>query len=230
MICVIPARRASKRVHEKVLREVGGVSMLERCIRTAVDSGVFDTIVLSTEDAEIAEIGRAHDLIVHSRPPELQTDTTGTDEITWVAARWLEQQSDVAVDDVACLSPVYPTLDAEAVREAVELFERSPDARFLIAVSPTDPHDFHWALEDAGEGYVRMFFGDRFLVDRAFLPPAWTPTGAIKLARLEALEHARAFFGERQLPFELPRERNFYVGEEIDIAFAEFLLQQGLVR
>ena len=84
MICVIPARRDSKRVREKVLREVGGVTMLERCITTAVDSGAFDAIVLSTEDAEIAEAGRAHDLIVHDRPPELQTDTTGTDEITWV--------------------------------------------------------------------------------------------------------------------------------------------------
>ena len=221
-VCVIPARRASKRVPEKVLRQVAGRTLLDLAIASARDSGAFDLVVLSTEDPELAEIGRAAGLAVHERPRELNADDTGAGEITLAAADFAARELGGEVTEATCLAPVYPLRSAEHVARALAEFRRM-GADFLMSVSPTDPHDFHWALRRDGE-WAEMWFGDRFLADRSQLPAVMSPNGAIKAARVETLRQRGFFFGPRLLPFELTRAEGLYIGEELDLELAEFLV------
>ncbi len=59
-VAIIPARGGSKRIPRKNLAPFDGVPMIVRSIRTALDSGLFDQVVVSTDDEEIAEVARAH--------------------------------------------------------------------------------------------------------------------------------------------------------------------------
>jgi CMP-N,N'-diacetyllegionaminic acid synthase len=217
---VIPARRDSKRVATKALRRIAGKTLIERCLDVAVGSGAYNVVVLSTEDEEIAEFGRRAGVEVMNRPASLLGDDVGVGEIVLAVGDALAATGST-VDIVTCLSPPYPLLQSTSVANAHRLFEDS-DASFLMSTVPTDPHDFHWALQEV-DGYAEMFFGDRFLMDRMHLPAIHSPTGAIKMARWESLEQRRFFFGEKLMPYEMTRAESIYVGDELDLEFAAFL-------
>jgi CMP-N-acetylneuraminic acid synthetase len=223
-LCVIPARRDSKRVSTKPLRRIADRTLIERCLDVAVGSGAFDVIVLSTEDDEIAEFGRRAGVDVLDRPASLLGDDVGVGEIVLAVGNALAAAG-TTPDAVTCLSPPYPLLQATSVAHAHLLFAES-DANFLMSTVPTDPHDFHWALRKV-DGYAEMFFGNEFLMDRMHLPAVHSPTGAIKIARWESLERRRFFFGEKLLPYEMTRAESLYVGDELDLEFAAYLLEQG---
>ena len=225
-MCVIPARRGSKRLHEKVLRTVDGDTLLTRAIRVALGAACFELVTVSTDDEHIAEQALAEGVDVRVRPPELADDTVGVAEVVLDACRALPEGRLDKRDPITCLSPVYPLLTAASVRAAHERFTSS-EAQFLSSVVPTDPHHFHWALKPLPGGYAEMYFGDEFLRDRAFLPPVLSPTGAIKMARRQALERRGYFFGPELVAFELSRVESHYVADELDLSFARFLAEGG---
>jgi CMP-N-acetylneuraminic acid synthetase len=128
------------------------------------------------------------------------------------------------IETMALQAPIYPLLEPGDLQGGCQAFLET-QANFLVATYPTDPHDFHWALVDDGE-FSRMYFGDRYLMDRALLPRLRSPSGAIKLARVEALEQVVAFFGDRLVPYDLPRERSVSIGEEFDLVIADQLAHE----
>src|ERR1043165_1629791 len=75
VVAVIPARRGSKGLPLKNLRELGGVPLVVHSIRAALAASHLDAVVVSTEDDEIAKVAAAHGATVVKRPAELATDT-----------------------------------------------------------------------------------------------------------------------------------------------------------
>ena len=73
IIAIIPARGGSKRLPRKNILPLGGVPLLSRVIRTARNSGLFDKIVVSSEDDEILMLAKER-AIAHARPVELASD------------------------------------------------------------------------------------------------------------------------------------------------------------
>jgi CMP-N-acetylneuraminic acid synthetase len=219
-VCVIPARLNSKRIAQKVLQRVGGRTLLERGLVTAIGSRSFDVVALTTADEELAEYGRRVGVEIVARPPRLEGDDAGAAEVVLHACDELRRRG-IDAHVVSCLSPVYPFLRAETVADAHLRFLAS-NADFLMSTVPTDPHDFHWALRETGE-YAELFFGDQFLMDRMYLPPILTPTGAIKMGRPEALARHGFFFGEKLVPYGLGRQESLYVGDESDLEFAMYV-------
>ena len=78
-ICIIPARGGSKRIPRKNIREFHGKPMIAWSIEVARESGLFERIVVTTDDKEIAEIAESHGAeIPFLRAAELADDFTGT--------------------------------------------------------------------------------------------------------------------------------------------------------
>lgn len=78
-LAVIPARGGSKRIPRKNIKLFGGRPMIAWTIRAALESDLFDRIIVSTDDAEIAEVARAHGAETpFVRPADLADDHTGT--------------------------------------------------------------------------------------------------------------------------------------------------------
>ena len=79
-LCVIPARRGSKRLPLKNLLPLNGKPMLAYSVEAAIACGLFEKVYVSTEDQEIAEIAKQCKADVHIRPTELAGDmVSGTD-------------------------------------------------------------------------------------------------------------------------------------------------------
>ena len=77
-LAVIPARGGSKRIPRKNIKPFCGKPMIARSIEAALESGCFDRVIVSTDDAEIAEVARQFGAAVpFMRPAELSDDYTG---------------------------------------------------------------------------------------------------------------------------------------------------------
>ena len=90
-LCVIPARGGSKRIPRKNIRPFAGRPIIAYSIDAARESGLFDRIMVSTDDAEIAEV--AHGVgaeIPFLRPAELADDYVGTNAVVTQAIQWHE--------------------------------------------------------------------------------------------------------------------------------------------
>jgi CMP-N-acetylneuraminic acid synthetase len=215
-LCVIPARRGSKRLPEKNIAELGGRPMLAYTVDAALESGLFDRVLVSTEDAGIAELAAELGATPHERPEELAGDLVSATDVCLEA---LEDE-----DAVVCLQPSSPLRTAGDIRGAWHRF-LDADADFLVSVTAIDPHYFHWALEPDGGAWHRMVFGSEYLVERPLLPARYRPNGAIKIGRSGPLAERRDFFGPRLAVYEMPEERSVHVALPFDLQVAELALR-----
>lgn len=222
-LCLIPARRGSKRLRDKNLAPLGGRPLVAWTIAAARESGVFDHVYVSTEDAEIAAIAEREGAVVPGlRPADLAGDTVTNVAVALHLHDRLAAEG-AAYDAVVCLQPSSPLRDGRHVAEAWQAFRGDDAADFLVSVSPIDPHDFHWALHEGDTGWV-MFFGDRFLAPRQDLPPVFRPNGAIKIATVPALRKTGNFFGAGLAVYEMPPDRSVHVATAFDLSVCEACL------
>ena len=222
-LCIIPARRGSKRLALKNILPLGGRPMLHYTIDAAVDSGIFDEVFVSTEDDEIAEIARAGGASVHRRPPELAGDLVSATDVCLDVEQALRNVGR-NYGAIYCLQPSSPLRTAIDVKDAWTHFVET-NADYLVSVTPIDPHYFHWAVAEQKNGWA-MYFGDQFLMERQLLPPVYRPNGAIKIGRSEPLAKTRNFFGPKLETYLMPETRSIHVAEPFDFQLARFLLSE----
>ena len=102
-IAIIPARVGSKRIHKKNIKLFCGKPMITYPIKTALDSKIFDKVVVSTDSEEIAEVARISGAEVpFLRPKSLANDDTATIPVINHAIKNLEDGSDF-IDKVCCI-------------------------------------------------------------------------------------------------------------------------------
>ena len=135
-IAVIPARGGSKRIPRKNVRPFAGRPMIGYAIQAALDSGVFDRIVVSTDDAEITEVARACGAEVpFIRPKDLADDHAATVPVIAHALNVLELDDSTPA---CCIYPCVPLLQPTDLVRAWELLSVcSPEYVFPVASYPS---------------------------------------------------------------------------------------------
>jgi len=136
-IAIIPARGGSKRIPRKNIKPFAGKPMIAYAIDAARSCGLFDHVVVSTDDQEIADIARRCGAEVpFMRPPELSDDHAGTVPViahaieACRAAGWEAQQ-------VCCIYPGVPLLRTDDLRAAHALLDAGDaDYAFTVASFP----------------------------------------------------------------------------------------------
>jgi CMP-N-acetylneuraminic acid synthetase len=223
-LCVIPARRGSKRLPLKNIKNLCGKPMIAWTIEAAIESREFDVVYVSTEDDEIAKIAKDYGAEVHKRPPELAGDLTSATDVcidVWKAHR--------DCDTIVCLQPTSPLRNSEDIQNAMKIFKNHKDANFLVSVTPIDPHYFHWAVcIDNDTTYARMYFGDKYLMERQLLPPVYRPNGAIKIGLVTEILKIRNFFGDKLICYKMPEERSIHVATQFEFDMCEYLIKKYL--
>lgn len=136
-IAVIPARGGSKRIPRKNIKAFAGKPMIAYAIEAARASGLFEHVVVTTDDSEIAEIARQYGAEVpFMRPPELSDDHTATIPVVvhaidaCASLGWRAQA-------VCCIYPGVPLIEVEDLRAAYELLDQANDGwTFTVAPFP----------------------------------------------------------------------------------------------
>jgi N-acylneuraminate cytidylyltransferase len=159
-VCIIPARGGSRRIPRKNIRDFKGQPMLAHAIRCAQASDIFNRIIVSTDDDEIAAIARNWDADVHYRKPDMAQDNVGTQAVMKSVVEDLLNAGTV-FEVACCLYPCVPLLKPEALIDALEILHKV-QAAYVFSVG-TDP------LHDAGQFYIG--WTDAFLNEEPIISP-----------------------------------------------------------
>ncbi|MBK5536298.1 pseudaminic acid cytidylyltransferase [Pseudomonas sp. TH08] len=217
-VAIIPARGGSKRIPRKNLAPFDGVPMIVRSIRTALDSGLFDQVVVSTDDAEIADVARAHGAEVpFLRPAQLADDFTGTAAVIVHALQQLPP-----FDYACCVYATAPLLQARYLREGFERLEQHPDKSFAFSVCSFG-FPVQRALTLDGQGALTALYPEFRNTRSQDLPEAFQDAGQFYWGRSDAWLHGEVVYSPASLPVVLPRHLVQDIDTPEDWKRAEYL-------
>ena len=132
-IAVIPARGGSKRIPRKNIKIFDGLPMIGYAIKAAFQSDLFDQVIVSTDDDEIAQVARSFGATApFKRPPELSDDQTVTVPVIGHAVSWILEQGG-KVDSACCIYPCVPFLKASLLVDSYQLFN-SKQAEYVYPI------------------------------------------------------------------------------------------------
>lgn len=194
---LIPARGGSVGIPRKNIRPLAGRPCLAYTAEAALRAKRLARVVLSTDDAEIAEEGRRLGLDVpFLRPAELAGSAAPTLPVVLHALEWLEAHGD-AFDAVCLLQPTSPVRAEGLIDACVEKLEReSLDCVFTTLPIPKENHPF-WGWIEGPDGTLRLATGAKDPVPRRQdLPPAHRREGSVYVTRRAVLE-TRSLYGDR---------------------------------
>jgi len=134
-LCVIPARGGSKRLIRKNVLPLAGKPLVAHAIESAQKAEIFDKILLSTDDPEIASVGKEYGVEIYNRPEEFASDTIGVIP----ALRELVTTLDLKGEKYDIVCQILPTClfrKTEHMKEALKMLDKKTDA--VIGVSAFD--------------------------------------------------------------------------------------------
>jgi CMP-N-acetylneuraminic acid synthetase len=220
-VAIIPARGGSKRLPGKNLRPFFGHPMMAYGVSAAVNSGLFEKIIVSSDDSEIGRVAEWYGAEFFERPPELATDTAKSiDAITHVL-RTLENNG-VHPEYLCQIFPNCPLVTSADVIEHEKLF-REGNRKFQISVVTYRCVYPEWAmvsdLRGRGRWASKEFVGRSQDCDRTFCP-----TGAVWWARCADLIEQNTFYGSPFHLAEIDANRGVDIDDDEDLKLSELLV------
>lgn len=222
-LCVIPARGGSKRIPRKNIRPFAGQPIIAYSIQAARDSDLFDRIVVSTDDAEIAAVARGFGAeIPYLRPPSLADDHTGTNAVVKHAVEWFGAHGE-QVTDACCIYATAPFLDQRYLRQGLEDLHRSGKS-FAFSVT-SFPFPVQRALRLRPGGVIEALYPEYRNTRSQDLEEAFHDAGQFYWGTAEAFINGHVLFSDASVAVVLPRHLVQDIDTEEDWRRAEFMYQ-----
>lgn len=221
-LAIIPARGGSKGVRRKNLRLVAKCPLIGYTIEAAKGSKVLTYFITSTDDFEIAAVAKELGSPVLMRPAELGADDTPMLPVVEHALAALESEKG-RYEYVVILQPTTPLrLPGDIDAPLTLLIESGADS----VVSVYQVVDHHPArMYRLLEGRLVPYEPEPPNRIRQGLPQVYHRNGAIYACRRSLIEEHGTLIGPDTRPYIMPRERSINIDDELDLAFADFLLR-----
>jgi CMP-N-acetylneuraminic acid synthetase len=212
----------------KNVRLLAGKPLLQYTAEAALRARSLDRIILSTDDEEIAAVGRACGLEVpFLRPKELAEDTSPSLCVVQHAVRVLEESGD-DYDAVCLLQPTTPLRSAETIDQCVQMLAQS-DADAVMTVRRV-PHSYnpHWVYFKQEDGGLRLSTGEsQPIAQRQLLPPAFHRDGSVYVVRTDVLMAKHTLYGDRTLGYMVDTDASVNIDTLDDWRRAEQMMLHG---
>ena len=228
VVGIVAARGGSRGIPRKNLRLLCGKPLLQYTAEAALGSRRLALTILSTEDEEIAAVGRCCGLEVpFLRPAELAEDETPMLPVVQHAVRYLEARGE-RFDAVCLLQPTNPLRRPDDIDGAIALLEQSGADSVISFVDVGAKHPARMkTIEPDGRvgdpSFAEQFEGQR----RQELPKLYLREGSIYLTRTSVLLEQNSFKGRDCRAWIIPEERACGIDTPFDLFIAEQLLQQA---
>ncbi|MEH6504179.1 MAG: pseudaminic acid cytidylyltransferase [Cycloclasticus sp.] len=220
-IAVIPARGGSKRIPRKNIKLFHGKPMIAWSIEVAKASGLFDRIIVSTDDNEIAEVAKKWGAEVpFIRPEELSNDHAGTTPVIAHAIQWaLDQGLDIKA--VCCIYATAPFIQEEDLKRGWDALD---SGAWDYAFTVTDfAAPIFRSFKQTAEGGIEMFFPEHFSTRSQDLPVALHDAGQFYWGRPHAWLEDKLIFDQYSKPILIPHWRVQDIDTEEDWLRAEMM-------
>ncbi len=217
-LAIITARGGSKRIPRKNIKDFNGKPIMAYSIEAAVGSGVFDKVMVSTEDEEIAEIGRRYGAEVpFYRSEQTAGDfATTTDVINEVIAEY--EKRGEKFDIIACIYPTAPFITPARLKEAVEQLKQSDADSLIPVVRFSFPPQRAMEIQDG----LLVFRQPEYMNSRSQdLTPHYHDVGQFYVFKTEAFKVNQRIMAGKILPMELPETEVQDIDNPVDWQLAE---------
>ncbi len=222
-LCVIPARGGSQRIPKKNIRPFAGRPMLAWPVATALASGLFERVVVSTDDESIAQIARDCGAEVpFIRPADLSDAHTGTNAVVRHAIEW-HQTHGQTVEYACCLYATAPLVRAADLSAAFDRLQVSGKS-FVFSVTRFD-FPIQRALRLGSTGEVEAIYPQYRNARSQDLEPAWHDAGQFYWGTAQAFLRDTVLYSSDSLGYPLPTHRVQDIDCEDDWLRAELLFE-----
>lgn len=225
VVAVIPARGGSKSVPGKNIRRLRGKPLLAWSIDVARQVSEIDRIIVSTDDAQIASVGRDYGAEVYVRPPHLATDEALVIDALKDLLQTLYAERETP-EWVILLEPTCPLRTPDDVRACLELVAQGGyDSVATFKDAELNPHRA-WRFVD---GVPEVFIAGAVpWLPRQKLPKAYQLNGAVYVFRADMLaKETKSLLVGKLGAVLMPRERSQDIDDSVDFTIVEALLEKS---
>lgn len=225
---LIPARGGSKSIPRKNIVPLAGKPLLAYTCEAALDSAMLTRVVLSTDENEIAQVGRDFGVDVpFIRPTSLAQDDTGSVPVAQHAIQWLAEHDNWQTDIVVLLQPTSPLRTAQHINDAVKILLNTGSDTVVSVVEV--PHQFspYKLMTVNDNGLLEDFWQDTVAFNRLRrqdVPALLARNGpAVLVSRAEVVAGG-SFYGTKTSPFYMSQRDSLDIDTLFDLQLADCLL------
>ena len=224
-VCIITARGGSKRIPKKNIKDFLGKPIIVYSIEAALESGMFDEVMVSTDSEEIAEIARKYGAKVpFLRSSENSNDHAGTREVCKEVLDAYEKEGKI-FDLFACIYPTAPFITGEKLKKAVETLEASDAYSLVPVVRFSFPPQRGVVIKD---GYMEFMHPEFAQARSQDLEPVYHDCGQFYILKTKPFLEEFTLVTSRTIPFVLPEEEVQDIDNYSDWVLAE--MKYRLIR
>ena len=227
-IAIIPARGGSKRIPRKNIKQFCGQPIIKYSIDAAIASGCFDEVMVSTDDAEIAEIAKSYGVQVPFMRSECNSSdfASTADVIKEVLIEY--ERIGKTFEYFCCIYPTAPFVTSERLREGMHLLEQNNSDSVLPVVRYSYPIQRSLKIVD---GRLVMLYPENYLKRSQDLMPVYHDSGQFYCMKTSSLLVQMKLFAENTTAIILPESEVQDIDNEEDwkIAEVKYKVLKGLL-
>ena len=221
-IAIIPARGGSKRIPNKNIVDFFGKPMIAWTIESALKTKMFETILVSTDDEEIAEISRDYGAEVPFLRNRNSDDHTPVSEATLTALEQLKDYNKKTFETIVQLMPNCPLRSEKSIVKQLEFFENSVEKRSVLSGFDYGFCNPWWAHKKDQTGKYKKVFKDFSTFKRSQdLEPLVCPSGAIWISTIENLRKFNSFYSKGYTFYKLSWQEAVDIDDDSDLHLAK---------
>lgn len=223
-IAIIPARGGSKRIPHKNIMNFMGKPLIAWTIEAAKESCLFDRIVVSTDDVEIAKVATTLGIDIPFLRQEANDDSTPVSLATIAAIKQAQDHWNEEYDVVIQLMANCPIRGGREIAQSYEHFVGSK-AIYQLSCFKFGWMNPWWATKLDANLIPEFIFPDALKKRSQDLPDLFCPTGAIWIARTKQLLVDKTFYGQGLTFYPIDWKAAVDIDNYEDVEFAEAVYQ-----
>lgn len=221
-IAIIPARSGSKGLKDKNIIDLCGKPLIAYSIEAALETGLFDHVIVSTDSEHYAEIAQLYGAEVMMRGEALSNDKATT---FMVLEDILKNRLQESIDYFVLLQPTSPLRTSKHITEAIEKFE-SKIENFDFLVSMKEAEHAKVLVNPIDDDESLKYFDTDFSNYRRQGYKDYSPNGAIFIAKPDSYLEQKHFFGAKALSYIMSAEDSVDIDGALDLVVAKAILFQ----
>lgn len=230
-IAIIPARGGSKRLKRKNILPLAGKPLICWTIEAALKSNLFDKVLVSTDDSEIALIAANAHATVLERPSSLATDNATCAQVCEWHLQKLASANEL-YDRLYCLYATSPLRGVNDLKAMDRVFSENADCNAVIAVTSYSHYPYQ-AFEQSETGAIRPYWPDLCRKKRSELPLFVAGNGSSYAINVETFLRIRDFYAPSfpgLYSYYMSPIRSIDVDEESDFQLLEVLFSSSMLK